>query len=114
MGIHIVVETIVILLFLELNFQEQQHLIPVALHQGNLQYLYGADGAGTISLTGLAQGVTLSNGSSVALTTSNNSIIAKDTSGNLVFQIQLTPATGKMGILSISKHQNRRWNFRKN
>lgn len=73
-----------------------------------------ADGAGSISLTGLSQNVTLSNGSSVTLTTSNNSIVGKDASGNLVFQIQLTPATGKMGILSISKCKNWRWNFRKN
>ena len=34
-------------------------------------------------------------GSSVTITVVDNSIIAKDGNGDLVFQVQLTPSTGK-------------------
>ncbi|RXI32369.1 beta strand repeat-containing protein [Arcobacter ellisii] len=68
---------------------------PISYAQGIISYGYGADGAGKIGFTEVSDIVKLTNGSSVVMTVTDNSIIAKDGNGALVFQVQLTPSTGK-------------------
>ena len=68
---------------------------PISYAEGTITYDFGADGAGNIGFTEVTDTVKLTDGSSVTITVTNNSIIAKDSTGNLVFQVQLTPSTGK-------------------
>ncbi|WP_321275907.1 retention module-containing protein [Thiomicrorhabdus indica] len=69
---------------------------PIGYAEGSLSSLFGADGPGGISLTGMPESVFLGDGTEVTdIVTTDNSIIAKDSGGNLVFQVQLTPATGQ-------------------
>lgn len=69
---------------------------PIGYAEGTLGSLFGADGPGGISLTGMPESVFLVDGTEVTdIVTTDNSIIAKDSAGNLVFQVQLTPATGQ-------------------
>jgi hypothetical protein len=76
---------------------------PFAYAAGTINYAFGADGAGQIYLTGLADDVTLINGGTINLTTTNNAIIATDSNGNMVFQVQLTPATGQWEFYQYQK-----------
>ncbi len=69
------------------------HVISYA--EGTISYGYGADGAGSLGLTEIKDNLTLTDGSTVTVITTANSIIAKDSNGELVFQVQLTPSTGK-------------------
>lgn len=68
---------------------------PIAYATGTLGYGYGADGPGGLRLNGTDDTVTLLGGEPVTVTSSANQILAKDAEGNLVYQIQLTPATGQ-------------------
>jgi hypothetical protein len=63
--------------------------------EGTISYGYGADGAGSLGFTDVKDNLTLTDGSAVTVTTTATSIIAKDSNGELVFQVQLTPSTGK-------------------
>ncbi|RWS49241.1 hypothetical protein CKA56_09250 [Arcobacter venerupis] len=63
--------------------------------EGTISYGYGADGAGSLGFTNVKDNLTLTDGTTVTVTTTATSIIAKDSNGELVFQVQLTPSTGK-------------------
>ncbi|OOF29848.1 hypothetical protein BZJ20_13965, partial [Salinivibrio proteolyticus] len=68
----------------------------IAIADGTLQYHAGADGLGSLKLTGVEDGLRTAEG--LAITTrfdGNNRLIATDENGALVFEVQLTPATGK-------------------
>ncbi|OOF22277.1 hypothetical protein BZJ17_07020 [Salinivibrio sp. IB574] len=68
----------------------------IAVADGTLQYHAGADGLGSLKITGLEDGLRTAEG--LAITTrsdGNNRLIATDENGALVFEVQLTPATGK-------------------
>ncbi|MCT7573647.1 hypothetical protein, partial [Aliarcobacter butzleri] len=68
---------------------------PISYAEGTISYGFGADGAGSIGFTKVVDVVKLTDGSEVTITNTDNSIIAKDSNGDLVFQVQLTPSTGK-------------------
>ncbi|OOF19371.1 hypothetical protein BZG79_02155, partial [Salinivibrio sp. MA427] len=68
----------------------------IAVADGTLQYHAGADGLDSIMLEGIEDGLFTAQG--LAITTQfdgNNRLIATDENGALVFEVQLTPATGK-------------------
>ncbi|PCE68033.1 Ig-like domain-containing protein [Salinivibrio sp. YCSC6] len=68
----------------------------IAVADGTLQYHAGADGLGSLKITGVEYGLRTAEG--LAITTrfdGNNRLIATDENGALVFEVQLTPATGK-------------------
>ncbi|WP_131826049.1 hypothetical protein [Salinivibrio kushneri] len=68
----------------------------IAVADGTLQYHAGADELGSLKLTGVEDGLRTEQG--LAITTEldgNNRLIATDENGALVFEVQLTPATGK-------------------
>ncbi|MEX0337257.1 VWA domain-containing protein, partial [Vibrio tubiashii] len=75
---------------------EQQ---PIASADGVINFEYGADGKGSIEL--LASGesqLRTTDGKLVTLSldsSNSNHLLAHDSDGNLVFEVQLTPATGK-------------------
>ncbi|TLP38449.1 DUF5801 repeats-in-toxin domain-containing protein, partial [Arcobacter arenosus] len=75
---------------------------PDSYAEGTIDYAYGADGAGSVVLTGITETITV-DGNAVTFENTNNSIIAKDSNGDLVFQVQLTPSTGKWEFY---KYQN--------
>src|SRR5690606_39135568 len=63
---------------------------------GNLDYQYGADGAGDIVLTGVEDGLKTWKGDDVTSTLVNANLIqGRDGNNALVYEIRLTPATGK-------------------
>ncbi|QNI02348.1 retention module-containing protein [Halomonas sp. SH5A2] len=69
---------------------------PIGYAKSSLDVNYGADGPGSLALTGLASEVALKDGTPITdIDTSDNAIVARDDSGELVFQLQLTPATGQ-------------------
>ncbi|MCZ0925777.1 Ig-like domain-containing protein [Vreelandella janggokensis] len=69
---------------------------PIGYAKSSLDVNYGADGPGSLALTGLASEVALKDGTPVTdIDTSDNAIVARDGDGELVFQLQLTPATGQ-------------------
>ncbi|SBR50303.1 Ig-like domain-containing protein [Halomonas sp. HL-93] len=69
---------------------------PIGYAKSSLDVNYGADGPGSLALTGLAGNVALKDGSPVTdIDTSDNAIVARDGDGEMVFQLQLTPATGQ-------------------
>ncbi|WP_447918950.1 retention module-containing protein [Achromobacter aegrifaciens] len=68
----------------------------IAYGNGTLNYAYGADGAGTLALTDAEGGLKTRDGSNITVKVSNGTLIeGRDPSGNLVFEMRLTPATGK-------------------
>ena len=79
------------------TFLGSQDVHAIAYADGNLQYAYGADGAGTLQLTGVESGLTTRDGGAIKtnVAANGNLIQGLDSSGNLVFEIRLTPATGK-------------------
>ncbi|MDK9689207.1 Ig-like domain-containing protein, partial [Halomonas sp. LC1] len=68
---------------------------PIGYAESSLDVNYGADGPGSLALTGLASEVALKDGTPVTVDTTDNAIVARDGDGELVFQLQLTPATGQ-------------------
>ncbi|MEG3081974.1 Ig-like domain-containing protein, partial [Halomonas sp. 5021] len=69
---------------------------PIGYAKSSLDVNYGADGPGSLALTGLASEVALKDGTPVTdIDTTDNAIVARDGDGELVFQLQLTPATGQ-------------------
>ncbi|TDU18100.1 von Willebrand factor type A domain-containing protein, partial [Chromohalobacter marismortui] len=69
---------------------------PIGYAKSSLDVNYGADGPSSLALTGLASEVALKDGTPVTdIDTSDNAIVARDGDGELVFQLQLTPATGQ-------------------
>ncbi|MFD4839916.1 retention module-containing protein [Achromobacter sp. NPDC058515] len=79
------------------TFLGSQDVQAIAYADGNLQYAYGADGAGKLQLTGVESGLTTRDGGAITtnVAANGNLIQGLDASGNLVFEIRLTPATGK-------------------
>jgi hypothetical protein len=68
----------------------------IAYGEGTLNYGYGADGAGRLELTGAEGGLKTRDGANITTTLSNGNLIeGRDPSGNLIFEMRLTPATGK-------------------
>ncbi|MGS1106654.1 retention module-containing protein [Achromobacter anxifer] len=68
----------------------------IAYGEGTLNYGYGADGAGRLELTGAEGGLKTRDGANITVKLSNGNLIeGRDPSGNLVFEMRLTPATGK-------------------
>ncbi|MDR7948927.1 type I secretion C-terminal target domain-containing protein, partial [Achromobacter aegrifaciens] len=68
----------------------------IAYGEGTLNYGYGADGAGRLELTGAEGGLKTREGANITTTLSNGNLIeGRDPSGNLIFEMRLTPATGK-------------------
>ncbi|MGM0859000.1 MAG: VCBS domain-containing protein [Pseudomonadota bacterium] len=64
--------------------------------KSSLDVNYGADGPGSLALTGLASEVALKDGTQITdIDAKDNAIVARDGDGELVFQLQLTPATGQ-------------------
>ncbi|WP_404463413.1 Ig-like domain-containing protein [Vreelandella aquamarina] len=69
---------------------------PIGYAKSSLEVNYGADGPGSLALTGLAGEVALKDGTPVTdIDISGNTIVARDGDGELVFQLQMTPATGQ-------------------
>jgi hypothetical protein len=79
------------------TFLGSQDVHAIAYADGNLQFAYGADGPGTLKLTGVESGLTTRDGGAIKtnVAANGNLIQGLDASGNLVFEIRLTPATGK-------------------
>ncbi|CAB3860216.1 hypothetical protein LMG26689_02449 [Achromobacter animicus] len=79
------------------TFLGSQDVHAIAYADGNLQFAYGADGPGTLKLTGVESGLTTRDGGAIKTNVASNGNLIQglDASGNLVFEIRLTPATGK-------------------
>lgn len=77
---------------------------PIAFSEGFLNYSYGADGKGSVGLTGNLDKVTTLDGKDIVISSTNNQIIAKDSLGKLVFQLQFTPVTGKWEYFQYQKY----------
>ncbi|WP_326491099.1 retention module-containing protein [Achromobacter deleyi] len=79
------------------TFLGSQDVHAIAYADGTLQYAYGADGPGNLQLTGVEGGLTTRDGGAIKtnVAANGNLIQGLDSSGNLVFEIRLTPATGK-------------------
>ena len=69
--------------------------VPIGYAKSSLDVNYGADGPGSLMLNGLESDVALKDGSSITTDIKDNSIVVRDGGGDLVFQLQLTPATGQ-------------------
>ncbi|WP_275664518.1 VWA domain-containing protein [Vibrio tubiashii] len=72
---------------------------PIASADGVINFEYGADGKGSIELLASGESQLLTtDGKLVTLSidsSNSNHLLAHDSDGNLVFEMQLTPATGK-------------------
>ena len=79
------------------TFLGSQDVHAIAYADGTLSYAYGADGPGKLQLMGVESGLTTRDGGAITtnVATNGNLIQGLDSSGNLVFEIRLTPATGK-------------------
>src|SRR5690606_28865310 len=79
------------------TFLGSQNVHAIAYADGTLSYAYGADGPGKLQLMGVESGLTTRDGGAITtnVATNGNLIQGLDSSGNLVFEIRLTPATGK-------------------
>ncbi|MGE8614432.1 MAG: type I secretion C-terminal target domain-containing protein, partial [Achromobacter veterisilvae] len=79
------------------TFLGSEDVHAIAYADGTLQYAYGADGPGTLQLTGVESGLTTRDGGAITTNVASNGNLIQglDASGNLVFEIRLTPATGK-------------------
>jgi VCBS repeat-containing protein len=79
------------------TFLGSEDVHAIAYADGTLQYAYGADGPGTLQLTGVENGLTTRDGGAITTNVASNGNLIQglDASGNLVFEIRLTPATGK-------------------
>lgn len=77
---------------------------PIAFSEGFINYSFGADGKGSVGLTGNLDKVTTLDGKDIAISSTNNQIVAKDSSGKLVFQLQFTPVTGKWEYFQYQKY----------
>jgi len=82
-----------------ITFSGSSEAQPIASADGIINFEYGADGKGSIEL--LASGesqLRTTDGKLVTLSidsSNSNHLLAHDSDGNLVFEVQLTPATGK-------------------
>ncbi|WP_049844035.1 Ig-like domain-containing protein [Vibrio sp. VPAP30] len=82
-----------------ITFSGSSEAQPIASADGVVNFEYGADGKGSIEL--LASGesqLRTAEGKLVTLSidsSNSNHLLAHDSDGNLVFEVQLTPATGK-------------------
>ncbi|QKH39929.1 retention module-containing protein [Achromobacter denitrificans] len=79
------------------TFLGSEDVHAIAYADGTLQYAYGADGPGTLQLTGVESGLTTRDGGAITTNVASNGNLIQglDASGKLVFEIRLTPATGK-------------------
>ncbi|WP_333903325.1 type I secretion C-terminal target domain-containing protein, partial [Achromobacter insolitus] len=79
-----------------ITFLGSEAVQAIAYGEGTLNYAYGADGPGRLELTGAEGGLKTRDGSDITVKLSNGNLIeGRDPSGNLVFEMRLTPATGK-------------------
>ncbi|AUV86143.1 Calx-beta domain-containing protein [Vibrio campbellii] len=80
-----------------ITFTGADSAIPIATAEGNLGALYGADGPGSIVLNGAESGLETLDGEaiSVGIDPQNPNRLVGEANGELVFEVQLTPSTGK-------------------
>ncbi|WP_312657436.1 retention module-containing protein [Kluyvera ascorbata] len=67
----------------------------IAYASGEVGVDWGADGKGSMMLTGYELGLLTSSGLEMNITQTGNTVLAKDTNGDLVFRMEFTPETGK-------------------
>ena len=67
----------------------------IAYASGEVGVEWGADGKGSMMLTGYELGLLTSSGLEMKITQTGNTVLAEDTDGNLVFRMEFTPETGK-------------------
>ncbi|RQW61041.1 cadherin-like domain-containing protein, partial [Vibrio viridaestus] len=80
-----------------INFIGASDSTPIATTSGTIDIDYGADGYGSLVLTGVSDSLTTLAGESVTVTVENNGnrLVGTDASGDIVFEVQLTPSTGE-------------------
>ncbi|MGD8111839.1 VWA domain-containing protein, partial [Vibrio sp. TRT 17S01] len=82
---------------------------PIASSEGILQVEFGADGFGSLKLTGAESGLQTADGSNITISIDSqnpNRLLGRDENGELVFDVQLTPATGKWEYLQYKPMTN--------
>ena len=67
----------------------------IAYASGEVGVDWGADGKGSMMLTGYELGLLTSSGLEMNIIQTGNTVLAKDTNGDLVFRMEFTPETGK-------------------
>ena len=67
----------------------------IAYASGEVGVDWGADGKGSMTLTGYELGLLTSSGLEMKITQTGNTVLAEDTNGDLVFRMEFTPETGK-------------------
>ncbi|MDC0611623.1 Ig-like domain-containing protein, partial [Vibrio sp.] len=83
-----------------INFIGASDSTPIASTSGTVEYDYGADGASEtngLKLNGVSSTLTTLRGEAVTVSVENdgNRLVGTDESGDIVFEVQLTPATGE-------------------
>ncbi|MFC3624614.1 type I secretion C-terminal target domain-containing protein, partial [Vogesella amnigena] len=78
----------------------------IATASGTLAVDWGADGKGALELVGGEAGLRTASGSLITISSDgSNHLIGMDADGKLVFEVQLTPATGKWEFFQYQKVQ---------
>ncbi|ABV36951.1 putative outer membrane adhesin like protein [Shewanella sediminis HAW-EB3] len=69
---------------------------PIAYASGTVTPEWGADGAGSIELTGSDEtGLVTSSGEAITITQSGNTLLGQTASGVVIFKLEFTPGTGQ-------------------
>ncbi|WP_299792445.1 retention module-containing protein [uncultured Shewanella sp.] len=69
---------------------------PIAYASGTVTPEWGADGAGSIELTGSDEtGLVTSSGEAILITQSGNTLLGQTASGTVIFKLEFTPGTGQ-------------------
>ncbi|MFU0921260.1 retention module-containing protein [Kluyvera sichuanensis] len=67
----------------------------IAYASGEVGVDWGADGKGSMTLTGYELGLLTSTGQQISIEQDGNTVLATDENGDLVFRMEFTPETGK-------------------
>lgn len=91
-----------------ITFIGADDLQAIATASGTLNVQWGADGQGSLVLLGGEDGLKTLSGSDITVqadAANPNRLLGRDEDGNLVFEVQLTPATGKWEFYQYQKMQ---------